>query len=77
MEEQLAQVQQQLQQLSQLPTAIQATLDAVSKQLASIVANGASQQQKEEDRSVSEEDDGTEPVTTTDGETHCTFTNWL
>lgn len=37
LEEQLLAVQKQLQALSQLPSAIQLTLDAVSKQLASIV----------------------------------------
>lgn len=67
MEEQLAQVQQQLQQLSQLPSAIQATLDAVTKQLATIVANGSSQQQKDEAVSVSDEDEVTEPATNTEG----------
>lgn len=65
----MAQVQQQLQQLSQLPSAIQATLDAVTKQLATIVANGANQQQTgQEGVSISDEDEVTEPITTTDGE---------
>lgn len=64
-EEQLAQVQKQLMELSQLPSAIQATLDAVTKQLANIVGN-SSQEQKED--SISDEDDVTEQVTTTDGE---------
>lgn len=65
-EEQLTQVQKQLQQLSQLPSAIQATLDAVTKQLATIVANGTTQQ-REETVSISDEDEITELVTTTDG----------
>lgn len=65
-EEQLAQVQKQLQQLSQLPSAIQATLDAVTKQLATIVSNGTTEQ-REETVSISDEDEITELVTTTDG----------
>lgn len=65
-EEQLAQVQKQLQQLSQLPSAIQATLDAVTKQLATIVGNGTTEQ-REETVSISDEDEITELVTTTDG----------
>ncbi|XP_049822048.1 glutamic acid-rich protein isoform X2 [Aethina tumida] len=46
LEEQLIQVQRQLQALSQLPSAIQVTLDAVSQQLAQIV--GVRQQEEEE-----------------------------
>lgn len=37
--EQLRSLQKQLEVLSQLPSDVQTTLDAVSKQLASIVAN--------------------------------------
>lgn len=66
-EEQLVQVQKQLQQLSQLPSAIQATLDAVSKQLANIVSNGSSQQQTEESTVVSNENDVIEPITANEG----------
>lgn len=39
LEEQLRAVQKQLQALSQLPSAVQLTLDAVSKQLADIVGS--------------------------------------
>lgn len=41
-EEQLAQVQQQLLALSQLPSTIQVTLDAVTQQLAQIVSSSQS-----------------------------------
>ncbi|KAG5868457.1 hypothetical protein JTB14_010838 [Gonioctena quinquepunctata] len=47
LEEQLLAVQKQLQTLSQLPSAIQMTLDAVSKQLASIVSAKESSQERE------------------------------
>lgn len=47
LEEQLRAVQKQLQALSQLPSAVQLTLDAVSRQLADIV--GSKEENENED----------------------------
>lgn len=60
MEEQLRTVQKQLQALSQLPSAIQLTLDAVSKQLASIVSAKEDSEEINEDNDdeKNEENDG-------------------
>lgn len=71
----MAQVQKQLQELSQLPSAIQSTLDAVTKQLATIVASSVSQQQTEETASVSDGDEVSELITTTDGTISCNIEN--
>lgn len=53
LEEQLRAVQKQLQALSQLPSSVQMTLDAVSKQLADIVGtnedNEDDQEKKDEE----------------------------
>lgn len=51
-EEQLAEVQKQLQALSQLPSTIQETLDVVSQQLAKIMSKNASQQKSEKNSEV-------------------------
>lgn len=69
-EEQLAEVQRQLQALSQLPSTIQETLDAVSQKLAKIVGTSTSQQHTEErtekqEKTTSEEESLVEPVTDT------------
>ncbi|CAG9824980.1 unnamed protein product [Phaedon cochleariae] len=58
LEEQLLAVQKQLQALSQLPSAIQMTLDAVSKQLASIVS--AKEDSEEKDKREENHENGTE-----------------
>nr|XP_023013824.1 uncharacterized protein LOC111503692 isoform X3 [Leptinotarsa decemlineata] len=73
LEEQLLAVQKQLQALSQLPSAIQLTLDAVSRQLASIVSAKESSQEKEakekseceegNDESISMDDEAEAEVT--------------
>ncbi|KAJ8913518.1 hypothetical protein NQ315_017069 [Exocentrus adspersus] len=57
LEEQLLSVQKQLQALSQLPSAIQLTLDAVSKQLASIVGARESAERNEESASNSKDEE--------------------
>lgn len=48
LEEQLRAVQKQLQALSQLPSSVQTTLDAVSKQLADIVGTDEDNQEKKD-----------------------------
>lgn len=53
LEEQLRAVQKQLQALSQLPSAVQNTLDAVSKQLADIV--GAEEENEGKNDEINEE----------------------
>lgn len=70
-EEQLAEVQKQLQALSQLPSTIQETLDAVSQQLAKIVSKSVPQKQNEErekreNDGASEDENVVEPGTDTD-----------
>ncbi|CAG9827265.1 unnamed protein product [Diabrotica balteata] len=54
LEEQLRAVQKQLQALSQLPSAVQLTLDAVSKQLAEIVS---SKEDEENENGIEDEND--------------------
>lgn len=49
LEEQLRAVQKQLQALSQLPSSVQMTLDAVSKQLADIVGTNEDNQEKKDE----------------------------
>ncbi|XP_023309760.1 uncharacterized protein LOC108905998 isoform X2 [Anoplophora glabripennis] len=61
LEEQLLAVQKQLQALSQLPSAIQVTLDAVSKQLANIVGARESAERNGEHTSSSKDEE--EPQT--------------
>lgn len=55
LEEQLRAVQKQLQTLSQLPSAVQVTLDAISAQLASIVSTKDSSEEKEDNEENLEE----------------------
>ncbi|XP_028142019.2 glutamic acid-rich protein-like isoform X1 [Diabrotica virgifera virgifera] len=58
LEEQLRAVQKQLQALSQLPSAVQLTLDAVSKQLAEIVSSKEEEEnENDEKHSVEDEND--------------------
>lgn len=54
LEEQLRAVQKQLQALSQLPSAVQVTLDAVSRQLASIVSVKENSQENENNEETDE-----------------------
>ncbi|XP_044266674.1 calponin homology domain-containing protein DDB_G0272472-like isoform X2 [Tribolium madens] len=69
LEEKLAEVQKQLQALAQLPSTIQSTIDAVTKQLATIVHITTSSVAESEDKAMSEvnsefEDDKAEQAVT-------------
>ncbi|XP_015835605.2 mRNA export factor GLE1 isoform X1 [Tribolium castaneum] len=69
LEEKLAEVQKQLQALAQLPSTIQSTIDAVTKQLATIVHITTLSVAESEDKAMSEvnsefEDDKAEQVVT-------------
>lgn len=54
LEEKLVEVQKQLQALAQLPSTIQSTIDAVTKQLATIVHISRSSVAESEDKEMSE-----------------------
>ncbi|XP_072402758.1 uncharacterized protein [Diabrotica undecimpunctata] len=59
LEEQLRAVQKQLQALSQLPSAVQLTLDAVSKQLAEIVSSKEDEENENDIEDENDQDEGT------------------